>query len=140
MNKQENSKLMSLAEQVLRDKTWSCPLFEDKERTIIYGSYDGQIAALGVSILMIGLRPTISVYYQDDKPAKPDAYRRGVLEVIARMMKGKYSFSDAKSMTRYILDPLRTETQLKELKTLVLNYAIALKQVARTYEFDKKQK
>ena len=139
MNKQENSKLMSLAEQALRDKTWTCPLFKDKERTIIYGSYDGQIAALGVSILMIGLRPTISVYYQDE-PVKSDAYRRGVLEVIARMMKGKYSFSDAKSMTRYILDPLRTEMQLKELKTLVLNYAIALKQVARTYEFDKKQK
>lgn len=142
MDKKTNSRLMSIAEQVLNDKRWTCPLFEkDKGHTTIYGSYDGQISALGVSILMIGLRPTVSVYYQDG-PVKDDAYRRGVLEVIARMLKvlnETYSFNDAETMTRYILRPDRIDSELKSLKTNVLNCTIALKQVVRTYNLDKQK-
>ena len=88
MNKKENKEWMERAESVLQDEKWECPLFKDKGKTTIYDSYNGQVAALGVSILMIGLEPTLAIYYQDaPKKEKGKAYRRALLEVIARMLK-----------------------------------------------------
>lgn len=137
MTKNENKKLMELAEQVLIDKNWKCPLFKDENRTTIHESYNGQISALGVSILMIGLKPTIAVYYQDapKNPAneKTEAFRKCLLEVIARMLKiyknGPYT--NAESLTKYILG--QTDDSLKND---ILNCSVALKQIIRTYKLE----
>lgn len=142
MTKDENKKLMELAEQVLRDKDWACPLFKDVNRTTIHESYNGQISALGVSILMIGLKPTIAVYYQD-APKKPgnektEAFRKCLLEVIARMLKiykkdtdRNVRYANAESLTRHILG--QTDDSLKND---ILNCSVALKQIIRTYKLE----
>lgn len=122
MDKKRNKELMEYAERVLSEE--SCPLFEDRENGVIKESYNGQVSALGVSILMIGLKPTIAVYYQDDKS------RRNLLEVITRMLvKDGEKFDNAESLTRYILND-RNDT----LKTDIMDCSIALKQVIRTYK------
>lgn len=122
MDKKRNKELMGYAEQVLSEE--SCPLFEDRENGVIKESYNGQVSALGVSILMIGLKPTIAVYYQDDKS------RRNLLEVITRMLvKDGEKFGNAESLTRHILND-RDDT----LKTDIMDCSIALKQVIRTYK------
>lgn len=157
MNKKENKEWMERAESVLQDEKWECPLFKDKGKTTqgegettqnegkttIYDSYNGQVAALGVSILMIGLKPTLAIYYQDaPKKEKGKAYRRALLEVIARMLK----YESAESLVRYILDVAKnpsdekkkiSKQEEKKLKTDILNCSIALKQVIRTYKLEK---
>ena len=84
----------------------------------IDSSHNGQVSALGVSILMIGLKPTIAVYFQDKK-------RRKLLEVIARMLNKK----GAEELAREIV-----KDRNDSLKTDILNCSVALKQVIRTYD------
>ena len=139
MDKQTNSKLMRYADEVLRED--KCPLFKKDDPTSIYSSYNGQIAALGVSILMIGLKPTVSVYYQDAPKKNEDvkeAHRQCLLGVIAKMLEkdGKwYPTQDyenyAKALTRDIL-----KDEDDKWKNDILNCSIALKQVIRTYKLD----
>lgn len=143
MNKKENKEWMERAESVLQDTEWVCPLFKDEGKTTIYDSYNGQVAALGVSILMIGLKPTLAIYYQDaPKKEKGKAYRRALLEVIAQMLK----YESAESLVRYLLkgkeelsdeEKEKLEQEEKKLKTDILNCSIALKQVIRTYKLEK---
>lgn len=136
MNKKENKEWMERAESVLQSGEWNCPLFKDKGKTVIYDSYNGQIAALGVSILMIGLKPTLAIYYQD-------APKRALLEVIVRMLRRKEDnkevYGSAESLVRHILDKDKrlSEQDEKKLKTDILNCSIALKQVIRTYKLEK---
>lgn len=133
MDKARNKHLMELADQILCDSE-HCPLYKDNDRTTIHDSYNGQVSALGISILMIGLRPTLSVYYLDKKSDNPNvdkAYRRAVLEVIARMLHkdGNSHFTNAESLVRYVLSP-----DAEDLKTQILDCSVALKQVVRTYK------
>lgn len=143
MNKKENKEWMERAESVLQDTEWVCSLFKDEGKTTIYDSYNGQVAALGVSILMIGLKPTLAIYYQDaPKKEKGKAYRRALLEVIARMLRlkeDKEVYESAESLVRYVLDGEKklSEQEEKKLKTDILNCSIALKQVIRTYKLEK---
>lgn len=150
MNKKENKEWMERAESVLQDTEWVCPLFKDEGKTTIYDSYNGQVAALGVSILMIGLKPTLAIYYQDaPKKEKGKAYRRALLEVIVRMLRlkeDKKVYESTESLVRYILDVPKnpsdgekklSEQEEKSLKTDILNCSIALKQVIRTYKLEK---
>lgn len=135
MNKETNSKWMNVAEEILQDRTWICPLFKDPERTTIFDSYNGQISALSVSVLMIGLKPTIAVYYQDEpKPNKHKAYRRCLLEVLVRMLNQRDkndNFGDLKKFVRYVMD-----SPVETLTTDIINCSVALKQVIRTYNLD----
>lgn len=143
MNKKENKEWMERAESVLQDTEWVCPLFKDEGKTTIYDSYNGQVAALGVSILMIGLEPTLAIYYQDaPKSGENKAARRCLLEVIARML----GYESAESLVRYLLkgkeelsdeEKEKLEQERKKLKTDILNCSIALKQVIRTYKLEK---
>ncbi len=151
MNKKENKEWMERAESVLQSTEWNCPLFKnkcplfkDEGKTTIYDSYNGQIAALGVSILMIGLKPTLAIYYQDaPKKEKDKVYRRALLEVIVRMLRckedNKEVYGSVESLVRYILDKDKrlSEQDEKKLKTDILNCSIALKQVIRTYKLEK---
>ena len=114
MNKNENAELMRKADEVLRRK--DTILEEDGS---IYSAYNGQVSALGVSILMIGLKPTIAVYYQDTK-------RKKLIDVIAKMLDRE---DGAEGLTREIV-----RDKDDSLKTRILNCSVALKQVIRTYE------
>lgn len=123
MDKDTNKELMESAERIL--KKWEqCPLFKDRASKTIYESYNGQISALGVSILMIGLKPTIAVYYQDE-PKQGEAHRRCLLEVIAKML----GCDDLDAFMRNVL-----ASSEEERKTEIINCSVALKQVIRTYK------
>lgn len=131
MNKETNAKLMGIAENVLN--TPNCPLFKSEDT--IYESYNGQVASLGVSILTIGLKPSISVFYQDAPKQEGDyndAYRRVILEVIAKMLsqyRNNYHYSNARELCRAVIDDASDS-----MKTDIINCSIALKEVIRTYK------
>lgn len=136
MDKNTNAKLMNIAERILSAERRTCPLFKSKDGDdTIYKSYNGQIASLGVSILTIGLKPTISVFYQD-APQKnetiKDAYRRFLLDVIAKMLSQyrteQYHFQDAMELCRAVINDADDN-----MKTDIINCSIALKEVIRTY-------
>ena len=139
MNKELNRKLMEFAEEILQgDK---CPLY--KESGVIHESYNGKVSALGVSTLMIGLKATLAVYFQDE-PSKDDrkktfkskAYRRCLLDVIVGMLnlKNGTSYSDSEAFVRKVMKNTNTSEQEEEWKSDVVNCSVALKQVIRTYK------
>ena len=102
-------------------------------------SYNGSVAALGVSIAMGELRPALAIYYQEksERAAKPKANRRSVLDVIARIITydtdcPEWNFSAnnlfAENFLRYAI-----KCNDVRLKKEVIECSIALKQVVRTY-------
>lgn len=136
MDKNTNSKLMTIAESILNAERSTCPLFNRAAgNEVIYKSYNGQVSSLGVSILTIGLKPSISVFYQDapqQEGVYNDAYRRGILEVIARMLtqyRTNYHFNNARELCRAVINDGRDS-----MKTDIINCSIALKEVIRTYK------
>lgn len=104
----------------------------------ILDSYNGSVAALGVSIAMGELRPALAIYYQEksERGARSKANRRSVLDIIARMITKdtdcQLDFSSeglhAKNMFRYAI-----EQNDNSLKQEIIDCSIALKQVVRTY-------
>lgn len=135
MNKTRNNQLIKLADEALLSTR---ALFKANDTMDIDESYNGQIAALGVSIAMSGLRPALAIYYQD---SKTKVKRRAVLIVIAKMIQTDptrniqgstdANFNDARSLFDYALTI--SENQLKDLTREVEECSIALKQVVRTY-------
>lgn len=119
---------------------------EGKTSLDILESYNGQVASLSVSIAMAGLLPTLAIFYQD----KPDsntkkAYRRNVLDVVARMITadGKdedWNFSEnnrfAENLMAYAVAPSNIK-KLDALKQEMVECAIVLKLVVRTYNLVK---
>ena len=127
MNKTRNNELIKLADKRLRASNLLMP------DGSIPDSYNGSTAALGVSVAMSGLLPTLAIYYQDFDPKNPDApCRRNVLNVVATMIPSQ-AFSDARELLEYALS---TEDS-KNLANDVIDCAIALKQVIRTYNLVK---
>lgn len=137
MDKSTNAKLMNIAERILNADRNTCPLFKRKDagNEVIYESYNGQISSLGVSVLTIGLKPSISVFYQDAPKQEGeynDAYRRVILEVIAKMLsqyRDNYHFNNARELCRAVINDARDS-----MKTDIINCSIALKEVIRTYK------
>lgn len=137
MDKNTNSKLMTIVDGILNTERSTCPLFKNRDvgNEVIYESYNGQVSSLGVSILTIGLKPSISVFYQDAPQQEGiynDAYRRGLLEVVAKMLtqyRTNYHFNNAKELCRAVINDERDS-----MKTDIINCSIALKEVIRTYK------
>ena len=130
--KTQNEKLIKLAQEALiaNNNIWI-------ERNVsILDAYNGQIAALGVSIAMSGLCPALAIFYQDKPKAgtKRKANRRTVLDLISHMITNNndnnYSFDKAEDMFRYVVGH---EDELSSLKKIIIDSSIALKQVVRTY-------
>ena len=122
MDKKLNRELMGYAEECLQDS--ACPLYKDWKKGIINESYNGQVSALGVSVLMIGLKATLAVYYQDEN-------RRRLLEVIVQMMNKKKgtTYSNAYAFVHEAI-----QSNEEQWKSLVVDCSVALKQVIRTYK------
>lgn len=137
MDKNTNAELMNIAERILNAERHNCPLFKHRDtgNEVIYESYNGQISSLGVSILTIGLKPSISVFYQDAPKQEGDyndAYRRVILEVIAKMLsqyRDNYHFNNSRELCRAVINDVRDS-----MKMDIINCSIALKEVIRTYK------
>ncbi len=119
MNKQQYEAWVIKADEKLQHSN----LFKDSAHQEIYSSYNGYVAALGVSVLMTGLVPTLAIYYQDNE----GVCRKNVLEVIAEMV-------GENSAQQLVESVLHSPDRRKELQKKIVESSIALKQVIRTYK------
>ena len=140
-NKERMNKLIQWADEALQEQIANTDAGISKvlNNGIILSSYNGSVAALGVSIAIGELRSALAIYYQEksERSAQPKANRRSVLDVIARIVTKdtyyqKLDFSKeglyAKNMFRYAI-----EQNDSNLKQEIIDCSIALKQVIRTY-------
>jgi hypothetical protein len=133
MNKKRNEELMQEAENALKND--SVKIFENKtaeEKGIIKDSYNGQTAALGVTIAMSGLRPALAIYLKGTK----ECDKLQILNAIAVMLGiGLNQKDPGKELFKKVIDC--DDNLLKEYKKDIIDCSIALKQVIRTYKLVK---
>jgi CRISPR/Cas system CMR-associated protein Cmr5 small subunit len=126
MSKISNENLMQKAEDALQHRETVKILPDGKSE--IKDSYNGQIAAFGVTIAMSGLRPALAIYRKKtDECDKPQ-----ILNAIALMM----DIPDKDKPGEVLFHKVLTcsEDELKEYKRRIIACTIALKQVVRTYK------
>lgn len=128
--KKRNEKLIQKADEVLNNG--SVGIISDLKKGSINEAYNGQIAALGVTIAICGLRPALAIYYHDNPNTKCN--KREIIEAIAQMINDpstNSNFISAKSLLRYVIHA--SDGDLKGLKKEIIDCSVALKQVVRTY-------
>lgn len=136
------SVLMLLADQVLNseinDRGERKPGILNDDNTISQ-SYNSQTAALGVTIATNGLLPALVIYYQDraQKVASKE-----ILEAIGKMIsKDQFFLNNVKLSNgtgmivgaKSLLEAVLKNPENSLLKQEVLDCAVALKQIIRTY-------
>lgn len=123
------NQLICIAENVLQNNDTG--LLDGARMRAINESYNGKIAAFGVSVAMTGLLPTLVNYYADKESR--DTNTRNILDVIAKMFSEDISttlqFQNAKALLRYAI----VNANDKKFKQDVIDCSVALKQVFRTY-------
>lgn len=132
--KAKNETYIQIAQKALEANTsiWYTP------NESILDAYNGQIAALGVSIALSGLRPALAIYYQEKEKAgtRRKANRRVILDLIAHMLThypgSTYQFSNSTPLFRHAITC--NDAELKRLESEIIACSIALKQVVRTYK------
>ena len=144
MDKTRNNELLKLADEALREQVVSTSTGVSKilkNNGEIDKAYNGSIAAFGVSVAMSGLLPTLAIFYQEkqDSATRPQANRRSVLDAIARIVTKDsavdFDFSnDGKYAENMFRHAIENDGDLTALKTEVIECAIALKQIVRTYD------
>ena len=143
MNKTRNNQLIKLADEALQEQVaksdQGVSRILSENNCYIEEAYNGSIASLGVSIAMSELRPSLAIYYQDkpNSATRPKANRRSVLDVIARMItkdtdNPQWDFSQNGKFAENFFRHAVNEDDAN-LKIEVIECAIALKQVVRTY-------
>lgn len=132
MNKKRLTTLMQLADGVLR------PSGILKANGRIEDSYNGQTSGFSVTVAMSGLLPALVIYYQQASESR-NINRKNILEAIGLMISQDHDFTavsninNAKSLLRAAIET-RNKAESKKLKQEVIDCAIALKQIIRTYE------
>lgn len=129
MKKSEFNELIKLADEKLRASNMY-------KNDTIAKEYDGKTAALSVSVAMSDILPTLVIYFQDFDAKNPNKEcRRNVLNVVATMTKKPDNmdtkFSNAKELVEYAVSCDANDLQC--IKKQVIDCAIALKHVVRTY-------
>lgn len=139
MDKKRMTKLMSYADTALTESG-----IRTVGSTAINDSFNGQTAAFGVTIAMSGLIPALAIYYQQASETR-EIDRRQILDAIGRMIakdqfrisqKAEDNIHDAKSLIRIAIKYSTDKDKVKSLKREVIDCAIALKQVIRTYNLN----
>lgn len=130
--KQRNDYLISLAAAALRNADVT---FADGNN--ILSSYNGQVAAFCVSVAMSGLKPTLAFYLA---PGSAVVDQSKIVEVISSMINNDEQFTKPQgedyTSARALLNtvvPINDVVRLSVIRKEVLDCAIALKQVVRTY-------
>lgn len=135
MNKKRLTTLMQLADGVLR------PSGILKANGKIEDSYNGQTSGFSVTVAMSGLLPALVIYYQQASESR-NINRKNILEAIGLMISLDHDFTeiqdikDAESLLKAAIKT-RDNAKSKKLKQEVIDCAIALKQIIRTYELIK---
>lgn len=126
-----NDILMGIAEKVLNDGNITIV----KEGNI-KDSYNGQIAALGVSIAMSGFCATLATYYKSSNNDTRAVDRKPILEIIARMIQEDkpIEFPQIRNAESLMAAAIKANEKVrKKLQKEFVECTVALKQVVRTY-------
>lgn len=129
MEKKRNDELMRKAEEALHDTR--VKIIKENSETDIKESYNGQTAALGVTIAMSGLRPAIAIYQQETDGCN----RIQILNAIAIMLGTWNGENPGVAMSRALMSC--NDNELREYQKKIIECSIALKQVIRTYNLVK---
>lgn len=131
--KKKNDELLALAARALRE----CP-DTIVENGSIKASYNGQIAAFCVSVAMSGIKPTLAFYMSNSESQSSSIVdKRKIVSLLAWMIvKGGFgrpneSYQNAGKMFQSVVNS--EEPRLAELRKTILDCAVALKQMVRTY-------
>lgn len=124
MNKKRMTELMLRANKAIE----SAGILKDN---CINESYNGLTAAFGVTVAMNGLLPALVIYYQQTGESRKTD-RRKILEAIGCMI-GKDNDSAQITDAKSLLNAAIENANDKNLKRKVLDCAVALKQIIRTY-------
>ena len=138
-NNRRYNYLMKLADQALPHANRQKTILNNNGN--IPDSYNGQIASFSVSVAMSGLCPTLASYYKDSNNDTRAVNRKPILETIARMIHADEGvplnelrqISNAEQLFRKALEWGNNPNLAKALRQEVIDCAIALKQVVRTY-------
>ncbi len=130
--KQRNDYLISLAADALRNADVT---FADGND--ILSPYNGQVASFCVSVAMSGLKPTLAFYLA---PGSAAVDQSKIVKVISWMINNDEQFvkqqgedySSARAFLNTIV-PINDTARLTAIRKEVMDCAIALKQVVRTY-------
>jgi hypothetical protein len=131
MYKKKNDRLIKKAEEALQHPKVKI-LKED--RVSIKDSFNGQTASFGVTIAMAGLRPALAIYQKETEGCN----RLEIVNAIAVMLNIPFTEkeSSGEKLFKMVLN-CKDDTELKVYKRNIVDCAIALKQVIRTYKLVK---
>ena len=135
--KERNNILVSRAYDLLTGKKESDYKTEFYTNGGVYidKGYDGQVAAFSVSVAMIGLRPTLAMYYKKGGSAVDT---HNIVGIIAEMLIWDgFNFTEgnkpAEKLFRYVMDNRLEKEKLDQITRDVIDMAVALKVVVRTF-------
>jgi CRISPR-associated protein Cmr5 len=102
------------------------------EKNKIPKAYKGAVSSFGASIIMSGLVPTIQFYMADSE--RRDSDSKKIVEAIARII---YSESThfAEKLKDDVMSKINNRAELNSLKKKIIDAAIALKIMMRSYHF-----
>lgn len=118
--------LIIKAEEALNNK--EVKIFKDEKAKTIPSEFNGYISAFGAAIIQSGLLPAMAFYM--NKKSQPKSERGQLINAIAVMLDkadGNELFTECKKLQE-------KEEQLDVLKRKIIESAIALKLVIRTYK------
>lgn len=128
--KERKNKLIEYADEAVRSTLL--------QNGLVDGTYDGQISAFSVAVALSGLKTAMAIYMKSESGSTAD--RKKVIRMLAKM---KDADEGTTGTTEQILwDQVRNadEQALKELKKVILEYAIALKLTFRTFKYRKNER
>ena len=109
--KERKNKLIEYADEAVRSTLL--------QNGLVDGTYDGQISAFSVAVALSGLKTAMAIYMKSESGSTAD--RKKVIRMLAKMKNAD-------------------EQALKELKKVILEYAIALKLTFRTFKYRKNER
>ena len=127
MKKKNYSQEIKNAEDVL-SKTKSNVIW--KKQGEIAKGINGLVAAFSVSIATIGLLPAAMYYYSDEKKRRP------VLELVAKTY---YKNPEGGDLAQALLKEIRNNPADAALRQRIVDCAIGLKYIVRTYDQESNQ-
>ena len=128
--KERKNKLIEYADEAVRSTLL--------QNGLVDGTYDGQISAFSVAVALSGLKTAMAIYMKSESGSTAD--RKKVIRMLAKMKNADEGTTGTTEQIRW--DQVRNadEQALKELKKVILEYAIALKLTFRTFKYRKNER
>ena len=131
-DKKRKNKLVKWANEAIiaNDKVY-------KNGEVLNESYNGQIAAFSVAVAISGLKPAMALYYSDSD--KSNIEKKRIVELLASMYDKDDNNTDKLSGGEALFKKVigANDKEEVDLRRTIIEYAIALKLVIRTFKFKK---